>query len=289
MTKIRCAVTGASGYLGSRLVSHLASWGIEVIQMTHSPSKVAGRSIQFSLGEEVMIESLRGLDALVHCAYDFSVTDWDDIVRKNVDGTRRLFVAAKATGIKTVFFVSSMSAFAGCRSFYGRAKLLGEQVAFETGAFVVRPGLIYDAQAGGMVGTLRRVIEKSSWVPVLRTRGQRLYLLHSKDFCQFILNAITGQICLPLSPVTLAHERGFTLDEIIRVIGLSMGKRLTLIPIPSGIVYVFFKTGEIFGIRGRLRSDAVRSMLNCDPSPSFLEMNTLNFIPQGFSEASFRR
>ena len=29
-------------------------------------------------------------------------------------------------------FVSSMSAFAGCRSFYGRAKLLGEQVAFET-------------------------------------------------------------------------------------------------------------------------------------------------------------
>ena len=61
MTKIRCAVTGASGYLGSRLVSHLASWGIEVIQMTHSPSKVAGRSIQFSLGEEVMIESLRGL------------------------------------------------------------------------------------------------------------------------------------------------------------------------------------------------------------------------------------
>lgn len=286
---IRCAVTGTSGYLGSRLAMYLEKQGVEVVRMTHSLKKVGGRAIEFSLGDEVMVESLRGLEALIHCAYDFTATGWTEIVRKNVDGTRRLLVAARTAGIKTVIFVSSMSSFSGCLSLYGRAKLLGERAATESGAFVVRPGLVYDSEAGGMIGALRSVIQRISWVPVLKTRDQRLYLLHSDDFCRFVSLAVTGKIGLPKTPVTLANSQGVSLDEIVRVLGKAMGKKLMLIPVPSGLVYAVLRAVEFIGIRTRLRSDAVQSMMCCDPAPSFAEMNALKFSPVGFSANSFER
>jgi len=283
--KIRCGITGAKGYLGSRLKEYFEKQKIEVISLSRSRSK-DDRSICFSLGSEVMVESLRGLDALVHCAYDFSVLGWSDILRVNVEGTRRLFQAAGAAGVKKIIFVSSMSAFPDCKSLYGRAKLLGEAAAVEIGAMVVKPGLIYDAHAGGMVGALRSVIKKSSWVPILRTEKQRLYLLHSRDFCRFIFSVVSDQIHSLPRPVALAHPQGFALEEIVRILGESMGKDLLLLPVPNRLVYAVLKTAETLGFRGRLRSDAVQSLLYCDPAPSFSEMSTLKFEPAEFSAES---
>ena len=76
----------------------------------------------------------------MHCAYDFSLLRREDINHVNVAGSERLFAAAHEAGIGTLVYTSSISAFEGCRSLYGKAKLEIERRAGAYGALVIRPG-----------------------------------------------------------------------------------------------------------------------------------------------------
>src|ERR1700761_9213995 len=95
------AVTGASGYLGSRICQTLESKGWRVIRLTGSAAQIPGQVIPYKLAAPVttqISESLRSADVLVHVAYDFSPTNSDDIWQVNVEGTRRLLEATKEAG-----------------------------------------------------------------------------------------------------------------------------------------------------------------------------------------------
>ena len=99
----------------------------------------------FHLGEELAPDLFRSLhiSALVHCAYDFHPVKRAEIRRVNVEGSRKLLVAAQAGGVERMAVMSSISAFKGCRSLYGQAKLEIEAAAASFGALVVRSGLVY--------------------------------------------------------------------------------------------------------------------------------------------------
>src|ERR1017187_6260695 len=117
-----CILTGANGFVGSRLKSRLERDGWRVTAWTRRPKPGTG-SVAFRLGQEVDPNRLKGAHALVHCAYDFGPRRWDDIAAINVAGSQKLFHAARQAGVKSVVFISTLSAFAGCRSLYGKAKV----------------------------------------------------------------------------------------------------------------------------------------------------------------------
>ena len=56
---------------------------------------------------------LADVDVLVHAAYDFTPTAWEDIKAINIDGTRRLFDAAVDAGVERIIYISSPAAFQG--------------------------------------------------------------------------------------------------------------------------------------------------------------------------------
>src|ERR1700734_2525745 len=142
-----CAVTGASGYVGSRVASHLAGvgWGVRALCRSQ-PETVRGNRLfhlAFDLATGPSPRTLGGADVLVHTAYDFSHTRWSDIARVNIDGSRRLLEAARDAEIDRIVYVSTTAAFPGARSMYGRAKLEIEQIALDLGAVVIRCGLVW--------------------------------------------------------------------------------------------------------------------------------------------------
>ncbi|HEU5075117.1 MAG TPA: NAD-dependent epimerase/dehydratase family protein, partial [Polyangiaceae bacterium] len=94
-----CAVTGSNGYVGSCIKGFLATRGWDILEVTRRP-KPGTRSVAFQLGADVAPASLEGVDALVHCAYDFKPLHWDDIHAVNVSGTEKLFAAARAAGVE---------------------------------------------------------------------------------------------------------------------------------------------------------------------------------------------
>ena len=95
------AVTGASGYLGSQICETLESRGWQVIRLARSSGKGHGQVLSYDLAMPITAqvrEALQSADALIHTAYDLSLTSSADIWRVNVEGTRRLLKAAKEAG-----------------------------------------------------------------------------------------------------------------------------------------------------------------------------------------------
>ena len=158
-----CAITGSNGYVGGCIKEHLRANGWEILELTRQP-KPNSHSIPFQLGAEISPQAFTGVSALVHCAYDFRPLRWNEIQAVNVDGTRKLFQAARAAGLQKIAVISTISAYEGCRSLYGRAKLEIEKITLDHGALAIRPGLVYGDKPGGMFGKLAGQVRKSSVV-----------------------------------------------------------------------------------------------------------------------------
>jgi nucleoside-diphosphate-sugar epimerase len=89
--------------------------------------------------------------------------------------------------------VSSIAAFDGCRSLYGRGKLAVESAVLQAGGVRVRPGLVYgDSQGRGMVGSLAKAA-KLPIVPVFGDGTQPFYLAHVDDVTQVLADAADGR------------------------------------------------------------------------------------------------
>lgn len=159
----RVLVTGASGFLGGRIV--------ECMQQTNVVEPVAGlrkwtraaRSARFgseirlcNLEDRTELESaLAGVDAIVHCA---KTDDRDSIV----EGTRNILDVARLQGIRKLVFLSTAEVYgpsmegevtesqsiAPTGRVYGDSKFEAEQVCLEYAAQgmdvkILRPSIIY--------------------------------------------------------------------------------------------------------------------------------------------------
>src|ERR1700750_929179 len=106
----RCAVTGASGYLGSRMAAALRKRDWAVYELSRGAGERNGLSVPFSLTRGAPQGFFREgqVEAVVHCAYDFGLTSWREIFEHNVRGSIRLMETAREEGVAKLVFISSM-------------------------------------------------------------------------------------------------------------------------------------------------------------------------------------
>jgi len=271
-----CAVTGAGGFVGSCLARRLQSEGWRVIPWTRRPAPGTD-AVPFRLGDEVDPALLEGVGALVHCAYDFGPLRWGDIAAVNVIGSQKLLEAARQAGVRTSVVISSLSAFPGCRSLYGQAKLQIEGHAQAAGATVLRPGLVYGNRPGGMFGRLAKQVRGSSLSPVLRGGSQVQYLVHEEDLGNVLVGALAGRVPRDAGPIPVAHAQGLELKEIQARMASALGKRIFFVPVPWQFVWLALKSLELARLPAGFRSDSLISIVYQDPHPSFERLNLLGF------------
>lgn len=273
-----CLVTGAHGYVGGAICDGLKRAGWQVRPLSRSPG--AGE-VKFTLGTEISPEALQGASALIHCAYDFSPRDFLTARRINVEGTRKLFAAARLAGVERIMLISSMSAFDGCQSNYGRTKMDLEALARENGAAVVRPGLVYGTEAGGVFGQLAKVACRGGLVPLIGNGLQVQYLVHEEDLARTMVEWCEGRISWPAHPLTLAHEKALSMKAIIQILAR---KKLYFLPIPASLVLTGLRTAESLGLKLNFRSDSLIGLLHPNLQPDFSAQRHLGLNPRPFPE-----
>jgi nucleoside-diphosphate-sugar epimerase len=267
-----CLITGSRGYLGGCVKARFQQAGWKVVELTRNPSTeelAEGRAIQFHLGGEISVGQLPRADALVHCAHDFTLYDWEKIHAVNVLGAEKLFQAARAAGVGRRIFISSMSAFEGCQSLYGRAKLEIEKRVQAEDIFLARPGLIYGDHPSGIFGNLVKQAGHSALLPLPGGGRQVLCLTHQDDLCELILQQAAGEIPATPEPVTAAHEQGWTFRSILEELARAQGRRPRFVPVPWRLAWLAIKTGEVCRLPLKFRSDSLVSLMNQNPHPSF--------------------
>ena len=205
----------------------------------------------------------------MHCAYDFQPLRQEEIRAVNIEGTRKLFQAARAAGIGRIVCLSSISAYDGCRSLYGRAKLEIEKIALDSGALVIRPGLVYGSQPAGMFGKLVAQIRKSSVIPLIGDGSQIQFLVHHEDLAAFIEKFTAGKIEMAPRILTAAHDRPWPFRQLLSEIARGLDKKVKFVPLPWRLVWAGLKTAEACGLRLNFRSDSVVSLMHQDPNPDF--------------------
>lgn len=260
--KPKCLLSGASGYLGGLIKQKLIASGWDVVALSRKPK--AGE-ISYVLGDDISPDVLRGHDALIHCAYDFAQIAWADIERVNVVGSQKLLRAANEAGIPRMLLISTISAFDGCKSRYGKAKLLMEQEAFKVGATVIRPGLIYGPQPGAMFGRLVSQVRGGALVPMPGDGRQMMFTVHQDDLTESILQGLSRSIAVP---ITVANSEPIAFRDIMIGIGKRLGKKVTPIPLPWRLMWLGIRGAEVLRVPLGLRSDSLVSLVNQDVSPN---------------------
>jgi len=267
-TKPLCAITGTGGYVGGCLKDYFLRNGWNILELTRQP-KPGTKGIAFQLGADVSSQTLAGVKVLVHCAYDFKPLRWGEIHKINVTGARKLFQAAHEAGIGKIIAISSISAYDGCRSLYGHAKLEIEKLALDSGALVVRPGLVYGSGPGGMFGKLAAQVRKSSVIPMIGDGSQIQFLVHQEDLSGFIERYAIGETKMTPGILTAAHEQPWPFKQLLLQIARALDKQPKFIPLPWRLVWAGLKSAELCGVRLNFRSDSVVSLMHQNPAPDF--------------------
>jgi nucleoside-diphosphate-sugar epimerase len=282
--KLKCAVTGAGGYVGSRIATYMRSHGWNVLELTRS--RGAGNqpgTVSYSLENGISPDVLQGVEVLIHCAYDFRPVAQADIWRVNVEGTSRLFDAARRAGVERIVCVSTISAYGGCRSLYGKAKLAIEDEALKAGGIVVRPGLVYGREAGGMLGSLNRIMASAKVVPLIGNGSWMMYLAFEDDLCDLICRLCDMNGNQKPRIITAASSRGKSFRGLLSELARAHGNNLVFIPVPWRVVWLGLRLMETLGILVGFRSDSVLGLVYPDPQPSFRELQEFGMTFRDFS------
>jgi len=197
-------VTGATGFIGQRLLMSLKAQGARIKVLSRSHHSVY-ETVVCDLQREVIPDgALEGVDTVFHLAgfaHDLrDASELDGLYRKvNVDATVRLAELAVSTGVSRLVFVSSVKA--GGRSelavdepegVYGQTKHEAELKVLEIGrqtnmhVSIVRPSLVFGPRMKGNLALMQSGI-KQGWFPPLPENGNRRSMIHVDDLVQSLL------------------------------------------------------------------------------------------------------
>ena len=272
---MKIALTGAGGLVGEALTSTLVLQGHMVIPL------------RFRLeAPRLQAHDFFGAQLLIHAAYDWQSRKPEDIQRINVDGSLALLEAAQTSEIKGVIFISSVSAFAGCRSFYGKGKLQVEQRVLSGGGLVVRPGMVFGDTRRGIFGTLTRLAQVPI-LPVFDGGSQPMWTVHREDLAKVISMLVCHEwSALPSRVIAVSAAQPTIFRDILKILGRAQGKRVAVFPVPSRLVFSFLRFSELLGIKLPITSDALVGLLESNPSPDFHTLQKLGCIPRELTPAT---
>lgn len=248
------AITGARGYVGSLLRRAFTDEGWRVISLVRSASLSEGDAPHYDLAHAPSPAILDGIDTLVHCAWDLSITRPGDIWRVNVGGTAALLRLARDVGVRRVIFVSSMSAYEGTGQLYGRSKLECENIAVGFGHAVVRLGLVYGPSLGGMAESLCRMTRLP--ITPLPAAQSYQYTVHEDDVAAAVLLLAAVQE-IPLVPLGIAHPEPVQFSHLVSAIGQAYGRSPHLLRIPWRAAYRTLRAAEVMGLSLSFRADSL--------------------------------
>lgn len=278
----RCLVTGATGFIGPRLVQVLQAAGGEVrclVRPTADTSRLEALGVELASGDvttpETLPAAIAGMDFVFHLAGKTFAASYDEFAKVNETGCANLAAACAAESNPPVLIVVSSLAAAGPSpaeralterdtpepiSNYGRSKLAGElavrEWAAEVPSTIVRPPVVFGpGDRAGMV--LVRSLMKTG-IHVVHRPGLPLSLVHADDLAEaLLLTARYGERLDPTDPRATgiyyaADPTPSSYTEMGHMIGEALGRHIRILKVRKWALAIGATFGELGGrVRGK--------------------------------------
>lgn len=267
----RLLITGASGYIGRRLVRVARARGHGVVAAVRDPRRIApaeGVAVHaFDLTRADDLDPmLTGIDGVIHLAAilsgDSRPAGADEDL--NVNGTRRLVEAARRRGVRRFVFLSSQSAAADSPTDYGRSKWEIERMLTRDGECSVRTGLVSGGSPRGLYGVLFRLSKRLPALPIVRP-GAPVYPVHVDDLCAGLLS-LAEEGPEPPKLMRIAAAQSMPFGAYIRALARHrLGRRVRLLPIPARLILILSRVTEIVPLLPTVSAERVLGLMALRP------------------------
>ncbi|MBM4234215.1 MAG: SDR family oxidoreductase [Gammaproteobacteria bacterium] len=293
------AVTGASGFVGQRVVEDLSRRGhvaIGVVRGPSAPSTPQARVVGDIGAQTDWARALEGVEVVVHCAARAHVmhertTDPLSLYRAvNVEGTRRLAEQAARHGVRRIVYLSSVKA-AGERSApgrplaasdasvpedaYGVSKREAELALLDVGSatgletVIVRPPLVYGPGVKGNFLRLMTAIARGWPLPLgaLDNRRSMVSLANLAD----LVGVCVAAPAAAGRTFFVSDGEDLSTAALARRIGAALGRPARLFPVPATVLSMLArmagKSAEIERLVGTLQVDLTDARASLAWSP----------------------
>ncbi len=289
-------VTGATGFIGKRLVNALRSEGAVVRALIRDPQKIDAlwlngsvTSIMANLTDASDLEiACSGVETVFHLASYAHSTDQDNTREgrlhweTTVEGTRAVLSAAQAAGVRRFVFLSSVKVMGEgggvCldetarevpTTHYGRAKLVAERLVLAAGrehgihVAVLRLPLVYGPGNKGNIPRMIAAIDRGRFPPWPNVQNRRS-MVHVDDVVLALLLAAeapvaSGQIYLVTDGCT------YSTRELYEAICRTLDRLVPPWSVPVWGLWVAARLGDglhkVFGRNVPLTTDTLGKLL----------------------------
>jgi UDP-glucose 4-epimerase len=251
------ALTGATGFIGQRLLAELPRRGFRVRVLLRRPTEVTLAGGSAVIGDlarpQNMAAALADVDAVIHSAgvaHAMSGIPADDYRILNTEATIALARAAERARVKRFVFLSSIRAQVGPAADgvvteerapqptddYGRSKLAAEEGLSALGIdwVALRPVLVYGPGVKGNVAALARLARTPYPLPLGGLTAKRS-LLSVDNLVDAVATVLTAPGPLR-RPLIVTDAEPLSVAEMVAALRSGLSRRPGLIPVPGRLL-----------------------------------------------------
>ena len=237
-------VTGATGFLGRRVVQQLLERRHTVRCLVHTPGSerlFTDRSIEICYGSvndsAALNEAMEGVAAVIHLVAVIRQGRGSTFSGINRRGVAGVAWAAKENGVGHFIHVSASGATRDSRYKYLNSKYQGEQEvkASNIPYTIFRPTLMF-GPGDEVLTALAGIMRLSPFMPVGGTGRNRFQPIHVDDVARCLAMAV-DRTDLKGKTVELGGPEQLSYSNILKKVAQALGKRLIRLPLPLWAMY----------------------------------------------------
>ncbi len=225
-------VTGASGYVGRRLVPALIEAGYTVRALVRNPDKVALPSAVEAVKGDVtdpsgLAAACRDVSVVVNLA---AITadrkpprgGYDAV---NADGAINLVAAARETGVERIVQIGGIDTSTGTPGPYLAGRRRGEAAVVDSGipSAILKPSIMFGGADAAFVKAMAGLARRAPVVPVPGDGKLLLQLVWVEDVVRCLVTLVGDRTMVGRFPIGGPEE--LTYDAQLDVIGSALGKQ----------------------------------------------------------------
>jgi uncharacterized protein YbjT (DUF2867 family) len=253
------AITGGTGFVGSRLIDLAVGAGHQVRALTRR-EQLARDGVTWVRGDLDAIGALAelcdGADAVIHVAGVVNAPDREGFAHGNITGTANMLAAAKGAGVRRFVHVSSLASREPQLSAYGWSKGEADKLVRASGLewTIVRPPAIYGPGDLEMLELFRVARFGLALLPP----GGRISVIEVGDLGRLLLAlAVTERFPGEIDPDD-GRDGGWSHPDFARAIGRAVGRRVLALSLPKAVLMAGARIDRLLrGKRAKLTPDRV--------------------------------
>lgn len=278
-------ITGATGFLGRRIIRALLQRDEECRCLIHTPGNetVLDEDIDVHYGSVedpyALAAAFYDVDTVIHLVSVIRENGNATFHKINVQGVKNVLAAATKHGVKRFIHVSAIGAEGNPNLPYLYSKWLGEQAVIESGIpyTILRPSLIF-GDGGELIDTLASLVRVFPLVPILGRGDSQFRPISVDDVARCVTSVINSdEFINTITDVTGPDV--FSYNQIIDSIILAMGISRLKLPMPIALSKLLVKLLEILLPHPPITMDQLNMLLTSRVSPVDTFEATFGFKP----------